>query len=56
MKSYIIHNLQPCEDHKGNKYPQRWGVSLKDKLGRNWDGGEYLTRQEAVDAGKSMTA
>ena len=53
MKSYTIHNLPPCEDHKGNKYPQRWGVSLRDDRGLTWDGGEYLTRDEAVAAGQS---
>lgn len=55
MKSYIIKKLPACEDYKGNKYPDRFGVTLKCSRGYGWDGGEYLTRDEAVSAGLAAT-
>jgi hypothetical protein len=50
-KTFTIHRLPACTDWKGNEYPDRFGVSLKDRRGRRWDGGEYATRDDAIAAG-----
>lgn len=45
---FKLRNLPACKDWKGNEYPERVGVTLIDNLGHRWDGGEFLTRQEAI--------
>ena len=50
--TYTIHRLPACQDHKGNIYPDRYGVTLTLRGNpMRVDGGEYLTRDEAVAAG-----
>ncbi len=44
---YIIKKLPACRDWKGNEYPERFGVTKVCDRGLRWDGGEYLTREEA---------
>lgn len=56
-QSYTIHKLPACRDWKGNEYPARLGVTLVT-TGKPMriDGGEYLTREEAVAAGEAATS
>lgn len=50
--SYTIRELPACTDWKGNVYPERFGITLTLKGNPiRIDGGEYATREEAVQAG-----
>ena len=55
MTHYKISFLPACTDWTGREYPDRWSVTKICSRGLRWDGGEFLTRAEAVSCGLQST-